>query len=87
MWTVTTNAIEWETFPSDELVLIQNKIDQLATAGFTDPAYIQDPTNLPDGQQQRQRNFTTLASAEDYANFINALPSDLVNVISIVEVV
>jgi hypothetical protein len=87
MWTVTTNAIDWEIFPGEELALIHAKIDELAAAGFTDPVYIIPPTPLPDGHQQRQRNFTTLASAQDYANFINELPSDLVNVISIVEVV
>jgi hypothetical protein len=87
MWRVTTNAIDWETFPGEELALIKTKIDTLAAAGLTDPGYIQDPTPLPDGQQQRQRDFTTLASAEDYGNFINELPSDLVNVISIEEIV
>jgi hypothetical protein len=86
MWTVTTNAIDWETFPGEELALVKAKIDELAAAGFTNTEYI-TPTELPDGLQQRQRNFTTLASAQDYANFINELPSDLVNVISIVEVV
>ena len=87
MWRVTTNAIDWETFPGEELALIKAKIDELAAAGLTDPGYIQDPAPLPDGQQQRQRDFTTLISAQDYADFINQLPSDLVNVISIVEVV
>jgi len=87
MWRVTTNAIDWETFPGEELALIKAKIDELAAAGFTSPEYIQDPTPLPDGEQQRQRDFTTLASAEDYGNLINELPSDLCNVISITEVV
>ena len=87
MWRVTTDAIDWETFPGEELALVKAKIDELAAAGLTDPEYIQDPTQLPDGLQQRQRNFTTLISAQDYANFINQLPSDLVNVVSIEEIV
>jgi len=86
MWKVITNATDWETFPGEELALIKTKIDQLAAAGFTDPEYIQVPIWLPGGAQQRQRNFTTLESAQDYADFINALPGDLVNVIDIIEV-
>ena len=27
MWRVTTNAIDWETFPGEELALIKAKID------------------------------------------------------------
>ena len=87
MWRVTTNAIDWEIFPGEELALIKAKIDTLAAAGLTTPEYILDPTPLPDGHRQRQRDFTTLAAAEDYGNFINELPSDLVNVISIEEIV
>ena len=87
MWRVTTNAIDWEIFPGEELALIKAKIDTLAAAGLTTPEYILDPTPLPDGHQQRQRDFNTLAAAEDYGNFINELPSDLVNVISIEEIV
>jgi hypothetical protein len=87
MWRVTTNAIDWETFPGEELALIRAKIDELAAAGLTDPGYILWPITLPDGEQQRQRDFTTLAAAEDYGNLINELPSDLCNVISITEVV
>ena len=87
MWRVTTNAINSEIFPADELALVKAKIDELAAAGFTNPEYIEDPTNLPDGHQLRQRDFTTLESAEDYGNLINELPSDTVNVISIDQVV
>ena len=87
MWRVTTNAIDQETFPGEELALVKAKVDELAAAGLTSSGYITDPTQLPDGLQQRQRDFTTLISAPDYADFINQLPSDLVNVISIVEVV
>jgi hypothetical protein len=87
MWRVTTNAIDWETFPGQELALIKAKVDELAAAGFTEPGYIQDPIQLPNGQQQRQRDFTTLASAQDYGNFMDELPSDLINVISIEEIV
>ena len=87
MWRVTTNAIDWEIFPGEVLALVRAKIDELAAAGLTDPGYLQDPVQLPDGQQQRQRDFTTLESAQDYADFMNELPSDLVNVISITQVV
>ena len=87
MWRVTTNAIDWETFPGQELALIKAKVDELAAAGLTEPGYIQDPTQLPNGQQQRQRDFTTLASAQDYGNFMDELPSDLINVVSIEEIV
>ena len=86
MWRVTTNAINHEIFPAEELALIKAKIAELADAGFTTPEYIV-PTDLPDGEQQRQRDITTLAAAEDYANLINDLPSDVVNVISIEEIV
>ena len=87
MWQVTTNAIEWELFPDEVLALIRAKVDELAAAGFTDPAYIQNPTRLPDGKEQRHRNFTTLASAQDYADFMNELPSGLVDVVSVGEIV
>ena len=86
MWRVTTNAINWEIFPAEELALLKAKIAELAAAGFTTPEY-SIPTDLPDGEQQRQRYLTTLASAEDYANLINDLPSDVVNVVSIEEIV
>ena len=43
MWRVTTNAIDWETFPGQELALIKAKVDELAAAGFTGIEY-QEPS-------------------------------------------
>jgi hypothetical protein len=86
MWRVTTTAIDWELIPENELTSIRNKITWLSNNGFTNAQYIQDPVSLDDGTHQRQRDFATLESAQEYADFINALPSDLVNVVSIDQV-
>lgn len=84
-WKVITDAINWEIFPADELEMIRDKVATLAEAGYTYPEPA-PPIDLPDGLQQRNRTFTTLESAEDYANLINNLPSDTINVIAIEEV-
>lgn len=85
MWIVTSNSVTG--LPDEDINQIKAVIDKLASEGTTSPDYIIDPTPLPGGLNERQRQFTTLAAAEEYATVINNLPSDLINVIDIYQAV
>ena len=81
MWVVTTNAVD--NLPAEDIAQISAIVATLASEGTTSPDPIPDGIPLPNGLGQRQRSFTTLEAAERYAQVINDLPSDLVNVIGI----
>jgi len=86
MWRVTTNAVAWETLPVEIPEAIRVKIEEMAAGGFTTRQRVVAVT-LPNGQEERQRDFTTLESAQEYADFINGLPNDLTSVVSVIEIV
>jgi hypothetical protein len=85
MWRVTfTSTADGEQFPSEDLVAVRTKIWELHRAGCTVSEGL--PAELVNGVYQRQRDFTTLESADSFADTITNLPSGLVTVISIVEI-
>ena len=85
MWVVTTQAVA--QLPGEEITQINTIVAKLASEGTTSPDPIIEGMPLPSGLGERQRSFTTLAAAEEYADVINNLPSDLVNVTGIEQLV
>lgn len=83
-WILTSASEDWEIFPHDDLALIRAKVAELAAQGYTTDDLIPF-VDAPDGTQHRDREFTTLESAEEFANFLNTFPPSVTKVISIVE--
>lgn len=83
-WILTSASVDYEIFPQLTLDVIRDKVAELAAQGYTTDDLL-SYVDAPDGTQHRDREFTTLESAEEFANLLNTFPPDVCKVVSIVE--